>query len=177
MELDELLEEVNYKEAFEDRTRKHIARVIAYGKKIGKDYSDHDSDKLTTLFDDYALMNKRKNLGDVSNNGTSEGLTPDEEDRLNKATEAHVKNNAHHAEHWCEENVDGFDRFNPPMGLHCESMPNYAIDEMMADWCAMSEEFGNTPQQWLKKTVPSRWVFTEDQIKYMYDVLDKMWKE
>lgn len=165
----------DYKNDYLARTTRHIARVIKYGNKLGKDYRNHDEDKLNELFDGYSLMMKKDKFGGSDIKDNMSGLTKDEEDKVNYATWKHITSNDHHPEYWAEEEIKTFDRANPQLGLHCERMPYENIDEMLCDWCAMSEEFNNTPQEWLAKVVPERWIFNKEQIEYMKDKLDFLW--
>ena len=166
-----------YQKEFRDRTRKHIDLVNKYAMKIGKHFPMHDCDKLDELFEDYSLMKKKTTFGGTNLGDNPDGLTAEEQERLNKATATHITTNQHHAEYWAKEKdeIKSFDRFNPPKGLHCEDMTEEALDEMCADWSAMSEEFGNTPQEWMAKTVPTRWIFTDEQVEYIKNRLDEMW--
>ena len=165
----------DYKDDYLARTNRHIARVIKYGNKIGQDYSEHDKDKLNELFDAYALMMKKDQFGGSDIKDNMAGVTPEEEKKIDNATLIHVTTNRHHPEYWADEEIKEFSRANPQMGLHCQNMPYDAIDEMLCDWCAMSEEFGNTPQEWMEKVIPTRWIFSEEQVKYMQDKLDELW--
>ena len=155
----------DYKDDFINRTTQHIARVNKYAKKIDKSYPNHDSDKFNELFDGYSLMNKK----DVSE---------EEQKKIDDATYKHVINNEHHCEHWCDtKDVEGFTRNNPnPHGcLDCTKMPESAMEEMCCDWCAMSEEFNNTPFEWFDKVKDTRWHFNEEQEKFILDMLHKLW--
>ena len=165
----------DYRDDYLKRTKNHIAKVCEYGQKIGKDYSAHDMDKLNELFNDYSLMKKKTSKPGSNIKDNLDGLTKDEENRVNNATFIHITTNQHHPEYWASEKITSFDRENPQLGLHCESMPNEAIDEMLCDWCATSEECGNTPFEWLEKVVPTRWVFTDEQVKYMKARLKELW--
>ena len=54
MKLKRLTDNIEVLESFfENRTNKHIERVCKYGQIIGKDFSNHDADKLSELRDDY----------------------------------------------------------------------------------------------------------------------------
>lgn len=157
----------DYKDDFINRTNQHIARVNKYAKKINKSYPNHDSDKFNELFDGYSLMNKK----DVSE---------EEQKMIDDATYKHVINNEHHCEHWCNpKDVEGFSRSNPtPHGcLDCTKMPEEAMTEMCCDWCAMSEEFNNTPFEWFDKVKDTRWHFNEKQEKFILDTLHKLWED
>lgn len=101
----------------------------------------------------------------------------------NKATNHHVKNSEHHPEYWSSDRRDNFiptndrDKFDPNAipTINCESMPIHNIDEMCADWCAMSLERGNTPFEWADSVINSRWSFGEERTTYIYKVLNLMW--
>lgn len=167
--------EEDYKDEFLSRTRKHIELVNKYAMKIGKHFPLHDSDKLDELFDDYALMKKKEVFVGSNISDNPDGLTEEEQERLNNATLIHITTNQHHPEYWSRQKLNSFDRFNPPLALDCTMMQEDALEEMCADWSAMSEEFGNTPFEWLEKTVPERWIFTDSQINYIKNTLHKMW--
>ena len=54
-------------------------------------------------------------------------------------------------------------------------MPDDAIIEMCADWCAMSKKYGNTPFEWADENINKLWKFDKHQIKLIYNTLHKMW--
>ena len=169
----------NYKQKFIDRTIEHNKLVNKYAQKIGHTYSYHDYDKLSSLLDDYSLMFKGN-------------ITDDENKRYNNATIAHISNNPHHPEFFLNKvdskKLKSFTRENPIMNLDCSRMTDPAIQEMCCDWCAMSEEFGNSPLDWADKhlgvlgdvpykNIPTtgRWLFTDRQLDYIYDLLIGLW--
>lgn len=157
----------DYIQKFKTRTQQHIDRVNKYAKKIDRSYPNHDSDKFNELFDGYSLMSK-------------ENVTDGEQKLIDDATYKHVLNNEHHCEHWCNpEDIKGFSRKNPtPNGcLDCSKMPESALEEMCCDWCAMSEEFNNTPFEWYEKNKDTRWHFNEEQDKFILDTLHKLWDD
>jgi hypothetical protein len=47
---------------------------------------------------------------------------------------------------------------------------------MCADWCAMSEERGNTPFEWAEKVINKRWQFGKEKEMFIYKVLNLMWE-
>ena len=165
-----------YKKDFIERTDHHIELVNYYALEIAEydmdvfesiDVKYHDEDKLTTLLEDYSLMSK-------------ESLTPEEEKRLDEATKIHIIYNYHHPEFWVSDEDTirvkrEFTRKNPVMNLDCSNMPEWAMMEMCADWCAMSEEFSNTPFEWADKVIGTRWIFTDNQKEFIYDTLRKGW--
>ena len=167
-ELESLKEDKeDYKEKFDERTHAHIDRVNKYAKKINKEYPNHDNDKFNELYDGYSLMSK-------------ENVNEEEQALIDDATFRHVRDNEHHCEHWVDEkDIEGFSRNNPnPHGcLDCSKMPNEALEEMCCDWCAMSEEFNNTPFEWYEKNKDTRWHFNEEQDKFILDTLHKLWDE
>ena len=163
----------DYEIKYLNRTKDHIASVNEFASKIDKSYPNHDKDKLNELFDAYSLMMKKDTFGGSNSADNLSGLTKAESDKLNEATFKHITSNKHHPECWTK--IKSFDRANPQPSLDCRNMSFEAIDEMLCDWCAMSKEFGNTPQEWMDKTVPSRWVFSQAQTDYMKKMLNKLW--
>ena len=160
-------EKEDYQKKFDERTQAHIDRVNKYAKKIDREYPNHDSDKFNELYDGYSLMSK-------------DNVSEEEQALIDDATFKHVRDNEHHCEHWVDEkDIEGFSRNNPtPHGcLDCSKMPESALEEMCCDWCAMSEEFNNTPFEWYEKNKDTRWHFSEEQDKFILDTLHKLWDE
>ena len=120
---------------------------------------------------------------------TYEGLPEDEAKVYNAATVKHILNNPHHPEYFANRTdrkriETQFTRDNPPMAIDCTKMTDEAILEMCCDWCAMSEEFGNTPWEWFDKTVALtswydatryRWVFNDHQYDLIVSTLERLW--
>lgn len=157
---------MDYKSKFIENTNNHIKLVNEYAKKLGAYYPNHDKDKLSgMLFPGYALIVK-------------DSLTPNEEKTLDTVTYYHIKSNKHHPEYWSKTSLQGFTRKNPtPLGIvEATLMPTYAIDEMLCDWCAMSEVYNNTPYEWFDKVNGIRWYFTREQQQYIIGTLDKLWE-
>jgi hypothetical protein len=95
---------------------------------------------------------------------------------LNECTLQHIKNNSHHPEYWINEDLSDFSRENP--GCHdVYLMPKDAMTEMLCDWCAMSEEFGNSPFEWFAKVNSTRWNFDDNQQKFILETLHRLWKD
>ena len=160
-------EKEDYQKKFDERTQAHIDRVNKYAKKIDREYPNHDSDKFNELYDGYSLMSK-------------DNVSEEEQALIDDATFKHVRDNEHHCEHWVDEkDIEGFSRNSPtPHGcLDCSKMPESALEEMCCDWCAMSEEFNNTPFEWYEKNKDTRWHFSEEQDKFILDTLHKLWDE
>ena len=156
----------DYISEFKERTEQHIQRVNKYAHMLGENYPHHDEDKFGKLLDGYSLMHKKD-------------CNEEEQNRIDEATYLHVISNEHHPEYWCDpESVKGFTRKNPnPHGVFdCSKMPNSALKEMCCDWCAMSEEFGNSPFEWFKKVKDKRWHFEKKQCEFILDILSKLWE-
>ena len=174
---------MDYRDVFKDRVQNHIDLVNKYAEIIGHSYPYHDSDKLQgELFEPYALSKKYGQTND-----TMKGLTEEEAKRYNDATIKHITRNPHHPEYWLKPNdmarVAKFDRNDPPMNLDCSRMSDAAIIEMCCDWCAMSEEFGNSPFEWFEKNAgflkydddSVRWRFTNQQYDLISETLMILW--
>lgn len=151
-----------YKLDFLKRTLNHIELVNKYAKKINKSYTEHDRDKLTELFDSYSLMKK-------------ENISKEEEEAIDKATLKHITSNKHHPEYWTNADLKNFTRKEPVLNCECYNMPDFAIEEMLCDWCAMSEEFNNSPFEWADKVINKRWLFTEEQVNFINNLLRELW--
>jgi hypothetical protein len=54
-------------------------------------------------------------------------------------------------------------------------MPQDSIIEMCADWCAMSEELGDNPVDFMNKAFKTKFKFTPDQKKLIRKTIQKMW--
>ena len=152
------------------RTKKHIYSVNKYANKVGLSFPEHDSSKFTLLLPGYRYMVKPAN-----------DRTSQEEELLDMATYIHITQSSHHAEYWAKDknSIKGFTRANPnPHGvIDCTDMPQECLDEMCADWCATSEEHGNTPFEWFDQVNGVRWYFNQNQQMYIRLMLDKMWNE
>lgn len=162
-----MTDNTDYVSKFINRTKKHIERVNKYAKKINKTYPNHDADKLdeNKLLYMYSLMFKPD-------------ITVEERNILDRGTFIHVITNDHHPEYWTTTDLRGFTRKNfCPNGIvDATKMPNECIEQMICDWCAMSEEFGNTPLEWANKVVNIRWKFTPQQINLIYSLIETLWK-
>jgi len=99
--------------------------------------------------------------------------------KIAKATEHHILANAHHPEFHqgrTDELLNPADRDKPPAKIvDATKMSELDIAEMVADWCAMSEERGNTPREWADKNVGVRWKFTPSQKALIYKLIDSVW--
>jgi hypothetical protein len=93
----------------------------------------------------------------------------------------HVKSNAHHPESHTEQKGELLNRENrdkPPKEIvDATKMGEIDIIEMVADWCAMSEEKGGNPKDWADKNVNIRWKFTDEQKEFIYSAIEIMWQK
>ena len=174
---------------FVDRTKKHIDLVQKYCKKIVEVWEgfdeliergeEHDAIKFEEPeLEPYIWLTWRYKCedDDVECN-LPEGM----EDEIDKATEHHILNNAHHPEYHQDTEtglINKEDRDKPPEKMiDATKMTDLDIGEMVSDWCAMSEERGNTPKEWADKNVNVRWGFSEDQEELIYELLDSIWED
>lgn len=108
-------------------------------------------------------------------------LQPQEiKDEMNEATKHHIANNKHHPEYHDKDSIsDTINREDrdaiPDRMIDGTKMEENHIAEMVADWCAMSEERGNTPESWADKNVNERWKFTDSQVTLIYNSIDRVW--
>lgn len=144
---------------FKQHYENHKNLVNKYASKINKQYPNHDADK----FSKELLIPYIKGFIWGKMNCTDE-----EWKSFKVAQELHYRNNAHHSQHWDKNSY-----FKAPDVRG--KMPDEALYEMCADWCAMSEYYGNTPFEWADENIGKLWKFDEHQIQVIYDTLHKMW--
>lgn len=102
--------------------------------------------------------------------------------RIEEATLHHVRSNRHHPELHDDttpedEMINSKDRdANPDHIVDGTDMDDVDIAEMVSDWCAMSEERGNSPRDWADKTVNKWWKFDKKQKQLIYELIDAVWK-
>ena len=173
---------------FEKRTNKHIKLVQKYCEKIAK----YDEEKYGELIERGKSHDQTKFKDPeiepyvyttwqykCKDDGVEFECPEGMEDKMNEATFHHVKNNAHHPENHCDQETDLInkkDRDKPPEKMiDATKMKDIDIAEMVADWCSVSEERGNTPKAWADKNVNIRWEFTDDQKDLIYELIDVCW--
>lgn len=178
------------REFFKTRTKKHIDLVKKYCKRL----HEYDSGKFEGILergeihdqskyedpeiDPYILISWDYHCKDT---GEKCDLSKETRDKMNEASEHHVKNNFHHPEYHSNSKEDSTinreDRDAiPDKMIDATAMSDLDIGEMCTDWAAMSEEKGtNTPQGWAGKNINKRWKFNKDQEYLIYDILDNIW--
>ena len=176
------------KKHFEKRTNHHIALTQKYCNRIAKKLKGfdgivergetHDQSKYGVHeLDPYIWLTWRYKCQD---DGTKCKLPKGMEEKINKATKHHIMTNSHHPEYHVPPGhfagINEKDRDKPPGKLvDATAMPDLDIAEMVADWCAMSEERGNTPRAWANQNIGVRWKFTPEQEKLIYKIIKEIW--
>jgi hypothetical protein len=176
---------------FEKRTEKHIGLVRKYIDKI-----------LKARPDDFSGLEKRKETHDqtkyqepektpyvfitwqyrMKDKGEKFDVPKKILDMMNEATQHHVKHNRHHPELHDPKAGDGSINRNdrdaiPDKMVDGTKMSDTDLAEMVADWCAMSDEKGTQPKDWADKNVGKRWKFDDGQKKLIYDLIEEVWNK
>lgn len=179
---------------YEERTNRHIDLVRKYCDKIIEYDEDrfgelegrkkvHDDSKFEEPeYTPYIYITWKYRCQD--NGGDFEECNPPENlsEIMDEATIHHVTTNSHHPEYHDKEAdpnliINKENRDQPPtIKINATSMPDIDIAEMVADWCSVSEERGNTPKSWADKNVGVRWEFSEDQKELIYELIDAIWE-
>ena len=152
---------------FKKRTKEHIDKTIEYAKKIAEgderfdglieQAEEHDSSKYENPeYIPYIYLTWKYKC---KSEGKEFTLPKILEDRIDIATEHHVRHNPHHPEHHGDYN----------------KMSLLDIGEMVADWCAMSKELGVDPKEWADNNIGKKWNFNEEQSELIYSLIDKVW--
>lgn len=146
---------------FKEILARHHNLVNHYEHKVGKSYPNHDLDKLRPdMIVSYTkgFVKGRKRL-------------TDEEWEEFKATQLkHYRETSHHLQYWDKS----WEPNSGPINVKGK-MPDEAIIEMCADWCAMSYKYGSDPYEWTAKHVNKDFLFDQHQIDLIYNTLNKMW--
>jgi hypothetical protein len=174
---------------FKERTKKHIDLVKKYCEKIQEVYGDqfegivergktHDQSKWA----DPEVVPYIYITWDYKHKDAGESFDLPEDIRIlmNDASEHHVNNNLHHPEYHCPRkgkiNRENRDEI-PDEIIDATAMNGLDIAEMCADFCAMSEEKGNSPIDWADKNIGTRWKFNDEAVYYIYDILNNIWSD
>jgi len=102
--------------------------------------------------------------------------------QMNTATFHHVSTNKHHPDYWDNNlsinnlNLDDRDKI-PDKMVDSTKMPLTHIATMVADWLAMAEEKKTDPYKWAEQNINKRWKFNKEQKEFIYDLINKLWKE
>jgi len=98
------------------------------------------------------------------------------------ATFSHVTGNSHHPEYWDSEaardnssisyrNRDG----KRNTLIDATKMDEKSMIEMCCDWSSVGAEKGNSPQSWFTIGLKDKWIFTEEQQKFIWKTLEELW--
>lgn len=177
---------------FTKRTKNHISLVQKYLDKvlnsniknkvnndiIEKEKINHDESKFKEPeLLSYIYITWNYHLKDL---GKEIILSDKEKDFQNNGTNHHIKTNKHHPEYWDKNfvSVPRNDRDSVTVGEPTDGikMPLTYICEMVCDWMAMSEEKGTNPYDWAKKNINVRWKFNKEQVDFIYEILNIIWK-
>jgi len=173
---------------YKDRTQKHIDLVGKYCKKIAE-YDEEFEELLDRLkvHDDskweepekspYVFITWKYKCQDEGWDFEECSPPEDIDNQMGKATLHHITCNSHHPEYHADEvHLNSEDRDKPPEEMvDATKMPRLDVAEMVADWCGVSEEKGNTPKSWADKNVNKRWKFTDEQKDLIYELIEKVW--
>jgi len=174
---------------FYDRTNKHIERVQKYCKKIEDAWDgfdgliergeEHDQIKFEEPeLEPYIWLTWRYKCEDE---GIECELPGGMEDAINVATQHHILNSKHHPEYHQMETLDVVDEDDrdaaPDEVIDGTGMGDLDIAEMVADWCAMSEELDGDPKKWADDNIDVRWHFADEQVDLIYDLIDSVWED
>lgn len=173
---------------FFERTERHRSLVAKYLRRAAPVFispedavslgNGHDSSKYSyPELIPYVLINYSYWLKDA---GMDTSVVSRFADQMNEATLHHIMNNPHHPEYW-SKTIPDLNRENrdeiPDKIVDATKMERWAMVEMVADWCAMSEERGTGPFDWYNKNVGKRWEFTPDQCTIIHMMIVEMWDD
>jgi len=182
------------KEYFKYRTGYHLWCVRKWSDKISnlndsridrylleKERDDHDNGKwLEPEYTPYLYISwfykcKRENV--------EFNIPIKIKEQMHEATFHHIKSHKHHPEFWdlnmTIDNLNRNDRDEPASEYLVDGtrMPLTYVASMVADWFAMSEELGGHPKEWADKNINIRWKFNDNQIRLIYDLIQRVWCE
>jgi hypothetical protein len=177
---------------FNIRTKLHIDLVNKYIDKLSKNIEiskfidisklrivggNHDKSKyLDPEYTPYIYVTWSYHLKDM---GLEFKCSDFIKKKMNLATNHHVKSNKHHPEYWDNSSlkiINRSDRDKPLSKIiDSTSMPLIYVSEMVCDWMGRSEEKQICPYVWAKNNINIRWKFTEEQIDFIYIILDSSW--
>lgn len=158
----------------------HVALVQRIGRVVfGKDFSEHDKDKIECDAEDlnyYALRNAMLD-------GKYKPLKADKV-ILNNLAGRHVKSQKHHPEYWDDAlTVDDFN-YEESVSVDASKMPFLALIELVCDWSAVAIKLNKNIFEWYNKTCTGdnpRFRFTHGQkciiLAGLMRVQDKLKKE
>jgi len=170
-------------EFFNKRTNYHIGLVTKYANKIADLYPEFDELRDIVKSHDESKFEEPEYTPYIhitwSYHDDNYIIPPDIKPLTTQATEHHVKHNKHHPEYWSPQEgvINPEDRDAPRELIFAQDMPLIYIAEMVADWCAVSEERGTHPKDWADMNIGTRWDFTKDQSGLIYKLINSVFEE
>jgi len=166
-ELKNTLKQQEMDKFFEQRTNDHITAVQRYCKAVEDDDNLrfkgltelgllHDQTKYSNdEIMPYTYYTWKRKCKDVGEEFTED---PAMEVAFGEAWKHHYTHNKHHPEHYED----------------LEKMKDLHLAEMVADWFAVGEEFGNGARAWADEKIGSRFKFNEQQVDLIYQIIDTL---
>lgn len=178
--LKSLLESEDMEAWFEERTNRHIDLVKKYAKMVVEKFPQYWQLEDIVVIHDQSKFQEPERTPYI--HLTWKKKNPDyqvpADIDITTATDCHVRNNPHHPEFWSGQTntINPNDRdAAPDKMIDGTKMPMVRIAEMTADWMAVSEEMGSHPKDWADKQINVRWKFTPEQVKRIYDIIERVW--
>lgn len=154
-------------EFFERRTREHIDRVrrclaimasvTEYGQELSERAKDHDASKFgpneRTPYVWLTEFHRCRRAGETFR--YPDGM----EEQVREAVRHHVATNRHHPEFHADPN----------------EMTDVDLIEMVCDWTAMSQEFGQdggSARGWADRTIGIRLLLNDERREFVYAMID-----
>jgi hypothetical protein len=170
--IEQIMTNIEQEKYFEDRTNRHMEMVKDNAQKIASalpEFSQllgivqyHDKSKFAEPErTPYVAMTWNKKC---KNEGVPYQYPDGMKEKIEAAIIHHMVSNPHHPEYYNKEQANQI--------VDATKMPDIAVAEMVADWQAMGEEFGNTAREWFNKMNGKRWKFSPHQEQ----LIDKLLK-
>ena len=162
-----------FTEALADKFYAYMRFIPADYLRIYHDVILHDSDKLHRIetVAAYAIR--------VYNQHWEEGMDEVHKLKINdtgkqaidEAWANHVETQPHHPEHWDNKWVLDSKDEEDKKPVDCSKMPIRYIVQLAGDWMSASLLRHKTASDWYKKTVGTRFLFTDEQCKVLSELL------
>ncbi len=162
-----------FTEALADKFYAYTRFMPADYLRVYHDVILHDSDKLHRI-ETVAAYAVR-----VYNQHWEEGMDEVHELKINDAGKQaideawanHVETQPHHPEHWDNKWVLDSKDEEDKKPVDCSKMPTRYIVQLAGDWMSASLLRHKTASDWYKKTVGTRFLFTDEQCKILSELL------
>jgi hypothetical protein len=129
---------------------------------------NHDASKFTYAeLEGYIFINEKYK---ASREGREFNPGPRIEQIMGDASTHHVTSNKHHPEFF-----GGLGDGKLP--INAQEMDDISLAEMVADWCAMSDELVNSPFEWAASFINKKASFSDDQVNKIYKLMKMAWNQ